>query len=119
MSGILAAAFRREAFPSVQGRHMGIWTKTRKSIPSAAQPLDDRKIEISPADGVIRVLDPRIFREDRRGWCRSLADSAAGSPAVRSLRIDLEAAACEVRFVAELSAHDMAGVLAASMRAAD
>ena len=77
------------------------------------------KIEISQSTGVVRVLDPRIFREDRRAWCRALADHAAGCRDVRSVRLDLDAAACEIRFVAEPSAHAMAGVLAASIRAAD
>ena len=85
----------------------------------AAQPLGDLKIEISQSAGVIRVLDPRIFREDRRGWCRALADSAAGGRDVRSVRLDLETAAYEIQFVAQPSAHVMAGVLAESMRAAD
>src|SRR5271165_5679531 len=103
---------------SFTGRHMGFWTKRPgKSMPTAVepgvQPPGDMKIEISQSAGMVRVLDPRIFRGQRRDWCRALADSAAGCPEVQAVRLDLEMAVCEIQFVAQSSAHSMAGVLAA------
>jgi len=105
---------------SLTGWHMGIWKKRPgTSISTTVEPPGDLKIEISQSAGVVRVLDPRIFREDRRAWCRALVDHAAGCRDVRSVRLDLETAACEIQFLAQPSAHAMAGVLAASLRAAD
>jgi uncharacterized membrane protein YbaN (DUF454 family) len=101
---------------------MGIWHKKPiTAIPTskpAAAP-GDMKIEINPDAGMIRIEDSRLFRDDRRGWCRELADFAAGSGDVRWVSLDLQTASCEIRFLAAPSAHDMAGLLAASMRAAD
>jgi len=103
---------------------MGFWKKKQGlSVPTtlrqAAQPPANLKIEISQSAGVVRVRDPRIFHEERRAWCRELAESMTGCPEVRAVCLNLETAAFEIRFLAQPSAHFMAGVLAASMRAAD
>jgi uncharacterized protein len=103
---------------------MGIWSKKpiatiRTNPDTPVSPSVDLKIEISQSAGTVRVSDPRLFRDDRREWCRALADSASTGRDVRAVRLNLETAACEIQFVAQASAHVMASVLAESMRAAD
>ena len=91
-----------------------------RATPASPQPLDV-KIELSPSDGLIRVVDPRIFGTHRRAWCLALAEAAASCPDVRAIRLDLETATCEIRFASGpgAGAAAMADVLAASMRTAN
>lgn len=103
---------------------MQIWKKsagrlkTKTPGPASQAPVDS-KIELSQSAGLIRVLDPRIFRADRRQWCHTVAETAASRQGVRAVRVDLETATCEIQFASAPLAHTMADVLAASMRAAD
>jgi uncharacterized membrane protein YbaN (DUF454 family) len=60
----------------------------------SAQP----RIEIDEAGRLIKVHDPRLFRADRRCWCRRLVEAAASRPGVLSVRLDLHTASFEVQF---------------------
>ena len=82
--------------------------------PTGPQPADP-KIEFNPSAGLIRVVDPRIFRADRRGWCSAVAAAAAGRQGVRAVRLDLDTASCEIQFHAGPLAAAMADVLAGSL----
>ena len=106
---------------------MSFWRKTSSGLRSSvsrseSDPSDKAKIEILESAGVVRVRDPRLFRQERRGWCRILAEAAICHPRVRAVQLDLEAAVCEIQFddgPAAPSAIAMAEVLAASIRQAD
>jgi uncharacterized membrane protein YbaN (DUF454 family) len=89
------------------------------SAKTASREPVDVKIEFSQSAGLIRVVDPRIFRADRRGWCSSLAESAASRQGVQAVRLDLETATCEIQFKSGPLAPAMADVLATSMRLAN
>src|SRR5271166_3488102 len=86
--------------------------------PASREPVDV-KIEISQSAGLIRVVDARIFRDDRRGWCSRMAEAAASRQGVQAVRLDLETATCEIQFMSGPRAPAMADVLAASMRVAN
>ena len=86
--------------------------------PASQEPVDV-KIEINQSAGLIRVVDPRIFRADRRGWCTTVAEAAASRQGVRTVRLNLETATCEIQFHSGPMAPAMAEVLAASLRVAD
>jgi uncharacterized membrane protein YbaN (DUF454 family) len=80
----------------------------------------DLNIEISEGSGLIRVVDSRLFRADRRDWCRSLAEAAATRRGVHAVSLDLETATCEIQFAVGRSApapsaRSMADVFAAAM----
>jgi uncharacterized membrane protein YbaN (DUF454 family) len=60
-------------------------------------------IEIDEVSRLIRVHDPRLFRSDRRRWCRKLVEAAASRHGVHSVRLDLNTASFEVQFAAEPS----------------
>lgn len=64
----------------------------------SSRPSSDRKIEIADRAGLLRVVDSRIFRTDRREWCRSMAEAAVRQNGVDSASLDLEAATCEIQF---------------------
>jgi len=92
--------------------------KTMSAKAASHEPVDVR-IEFSESAGLIRVVDPRIFRDDRRGWCSGMAEAAASRQGVRAVRLDLETATCEIQFTSGPKAPAMADVLAASMRVAN
>jgi len=80
----------------------------------------DSKIEINERAGLIRVVDSRVFRPERREWCRALAEAAVARRGVEAVGLDLVTATCEIRFVVEvsqpaLSARAMADVFAEVM----
>ncbi len=102
-----------EAFSQLAGK-----VKTMSANSAGHEPVDV-KIEFSESAGLIRVVDPRIFRADRRGWCSTLAESAASRQGVRAVRLDLETATCEIQFTSGPMAPAMAEVLAASMHVAN
>ena len=83
-------------------------------------------IEIDEVGRRIKVHDPRLFRSDRRRWCRTLAEAAASRPGVHSVRLDLNTASFEMQFEEASSvpesafpASAMADLFADSMREAD
>jgi len=102
-----------ETFEQLAGK-----VKTISAKPASQEPADV-KIEFSQSAGLIRVVDPRIFRTDRRGWCSTVAEAAASRQGVRAVRLDLETATCEIQFTSGPMAPAMADVLAASMRVAN
>ncbi len=85
--------------------------------PARPEPLDV-KIEFSQSTGLIRVVDSRIIRADRRSWCCAVAQAAACRQGVQSVRLNLETATCEIQFTPGPSASTMADVFAASMNQA-
>lgn len=86
--------------------------------PASHEPVEV-KIEFSESAGRIRVVDPRIFRADRRDWCSTLAEAAATRPEVQVVRLDVDSATCEIRFTPGAAGPAMADVLASSMRVAN
>ncbi len=92
--------------------------KMMTAKPASQAPVDV-KIEFSQRGRLIRVVDPRIFRVDRRGWCSTVAEAAACRQGVRAVRLDVETATCEIQFTSGPMAPAMADVLAASMRMAN
>jgi uncharacterized membrane protein YbaN (DUF454 family) len=86
--------------------------------PASREPVDV-KIEFSQSAGLIRVVDPRLFSTDRRGWCLTVAEAAASRQGVQAVRLDLKTATCEIQFTSGPMAPAMADVLAASMRVAN
>jgi len=86
--------------------------------PESQEPVDV-KIEFSQSAGLIRVVDPRIFRDNRRSWCFTLAVAAVSRRGVRAVRLDLETSTCEIQFTSGPMATAMAKVLAASIRVAN
>jgi uncharacterized membrane protein YbaN (DUF454 family) len=75
---------------------------------------------------LIKVHDPRLFRDDRRPWCRKLVEAAVSRPGVQSVRLDLNEASFEMQFAAVPSVPEsaspsssMAKVFADAMSEAD
>src|SRR5271166_5754061 len=92
--------------------------KMMTAKPASQEPIDV-KIEFSQSAGLIRVVDPRIFRADRRGWCTTLAEAATSRQGVQAVRLDLRTATCEIQFTSGPMATAMADVFAASMSVAN
>ena len=64
---------------------------------------DDLKIEINERAGLIRVVDSRVFRPERREWCRALAEAAVARRGVEAVSLDLVTATCEIQFAVGIS----------------
>ncbi len=82
------------------------------------------RIEIDEVGRLIKVHDPRLFRADRRQWCRKLVEAAARRPGVDLVRLDLNSASFEMQFAAVPSVsaspvREMADVFADAMSEAD
>ncbi|QEH34740.1 Inner membrane protein YbaN [Aquisphaera giovannonii] len=92
-----------------------------RTRPEASRPAPKRlatSIDIDIDSATIRVVDPRVFRDGRRDWCRALAEIAAARPGVCSAGIDLSDGSCAIGFAAGTTAAAMADAFAASMKAA-
>jgi uncharacterized membrane protein YbaN (DUF454 family) len=109
---------------------MSIWNQQpgKRKWPAAlrrSRPSQPR-IEIDEVGRLIKVHDPRLFRDDRRPWCRKLVEAAVSRPGVHSVRLDLNEASFEMQFAALPSASvpalptsAMAEVFADAMSEAD
>ena len=76
--------------------------------PVVTRSVTSAEVTIVEHEGSIRVRDPRMFRAERRGFCRRLVEQAALESRIRRVEVDLESATVRMDFGALATSQAMA-----------